>query len=238
MTETSKTADQALVLLSYVAENGPLNTAELARQLNMHRTVTHRLLATLVERGFVRRVEKGYTAGPALLHLAQFVEPALVGAARQLLAELAKEHGETFILTALQGSHEAVQIDQAVGGHHFMRVELARGFRHPLSKGASGRSILAFCADEVIAHFLGKVEDPDKLAKQLEAVRTDGYAVSHEELSDGVHGVSVPILVDKQPVGSIGVVYPAVREVSANPYAPALKKAADTIARKLRPPEA
>ncbi|WP_423458317.1 helix-turn-helix domain-containing protein [Ottowia sp. VDI28] len=63
MTEISKTADQALVLLAYVAEHGPLGTTELARRLQMHRTVVHRLLATLQGRGFIRRV--GETTCPA-----------------------------------------------------------------------------------------------------------------------------------------------------------------------------
>lgn len=234
MTEISKTADQALVLLSYIAENGALGTSELARRLNMHRSVVHRLLATLHNRGFVRRVDGGYLPGTALLHLAQFVEPELVSAARSTLNELAHAYGETFILTALQGSLEAIQIEQAVGEHHLIRVELARGFRHPLSKGASGRSILAFCDEEVIQHFLAEADDPDLLAEQLAAVRRDGFAVSRDELSPGVQGVSVPILVNRRPVASIGVVYPAVREDNTAVYAKALKKAATTIARNVR----
>ena len=234
MTEISKTADQALALLAYVAEHGPLGTTELARRLKMHRTVVHRLLATLMGRGFVRRVEAGYLPGTALLQLAQFVEPELVAAARPLLATLAQEFGETFILTARQGSHEAIQIEQAVGSHHFMRVQLTRGFRHPLFKGASGRSILAFCDAAVIEHALAQCDDPRQLEAALEQVRAQGYAVSLGELSPGVHGVSVPIVLGHQPVASIGVVYPAVRETEAASYAKALKKAATTIARALR----
>ena len=234
MPEISKTADQALALLAYVAEHGPLGTTDLARRLKMHRTVVHRLLATLMGRGFVRRVESGYLPGTALLQLAQFVEPELIAAARPILGTLAQEFGETFILTALQGSHEAIQIEQAVGGHHFMRVQLTRGFRHPLSKGASGRSILAFSDQAVIDHALQQSADPKQLDASLGEVRALGYAVSHDELSPRVHGVSVPIMLDKQPVASIGVVYPAVREEVAGTYAKALKKAASAIARAVR----
>lgn len=234
MTEISKTADQALVLLAYVAEHGPLGTTDLARRLNMHRTVVHRLLATLQGRGFVHRTQNGYVAGPAVLQIAQYVEPELVRAARSTLSALAQEFGETFILTSLQGSHEAIQIDQAVGSHHFIRVELSRGFRHPLSKGASGRSILAFSAPEVIDHFVCASDDAEVLLEQLEAVRSHGYAVSHDELCPGVHGVSVPIIVGKRAVASIGAVYPAVRAPAVTSYARALKKAAVVIARNLR----
>ncbi|WP_028603803.1 IclR family transcriptional regulator [Ottowia thiooxydans] len=234
MPEISKTADQALVLLAYIAEHGPLGTTDLARVLDMHRTVVHRLLATLQGRGFVRRVEAGYLPGTALLHLAQFVEPELIASARPILDTLAQEFGETFILTALQGSHEAIQIEQAVGGHHFMRVQLTRGFRHPLSKGASGRSILAFCEAPTVAYALQHSEDPDHLSQLLSEVRELGYAVSHDELSPGVHGVSVPIMQDKLPIASIGVVYPAVRAEAVETYVKALKKAATAIARALK----
>lgn len=236
MTEISKTADQALVLLAYVAEHGPLGTTDLARRLDMHRTVVHRLLATLQKRGFVHRVEAGYVPGATLLHLGQFVEPELIAAARPMLTALAREFGETAILTALQGGYEAIQIDQAVGDNHFMRVQLTRGFRHPLSKGASGRSILAFADEDVIQHFLAQAEEPELLAEQLATVRSQGYAVSHDELSPGVHGVSVPIVVDKKVSASVGIVYPSVREAADASYVRALKKAAATIARSMRGP--
>lgn len=238
MAEISKTADQALVLLAYVAEHGPLGPTDLARRLDMHRTVVHRLLATLQGRGFVHRVEAGYVPGAALLHLGQFVEPELIGAARPVLAGLAREFGETAILTALQGHYEAIQIDQAIGDNHFMRVQLTRGFRHPLSKGASGRSILAYADADVIGHFLAESDDPGLLRTQLESVRRDGYAVSHDELSPGVHGVSVPVMIDRQVSASIGIVYPAVRQSADAAYVRALKKAATAIARSLRAPRA
>lgn len=234
MPEISKTADQALVLLAYIAEHGPLGTTDLARLLDMHRTVVHRLLATLQGRGFVRRVEAGYLPGTALLHLAQFVEPDLIASAKPILDSLAQEFGETFILTALQGSHEAIQIEQSVGGHHFMRVQLTRGFRHPLSKGASGRSILAFCDAPSVSYALQHSEDPDHLTQLLTEVRELGYAVSHDELSPGVHGVSVPIMQGKQPIASIGVVYPSVRAETVDVYVKALKKAAVAIAKALK----
>lgn len=234
MAEISKTADQALVLLSYVAEHGPLGTTDLARRLGMHRTVVHRLLTTLQSRGFVRRVEGGYLPGTALLHLAQFVEPALLRASREMLDHLAATYGETFILTVPQGRYDAVQIEQSVGDHHFMRVELTRGFKHPLDRGASGRSILAYSESKIIDYFLAHSEDSELLRYQLEDVRRQGFSLSHNELSSGVYGVSVPILVENAPIASIGVVYPATREAAASSYARVLKKTAIEIGGKIQ----
>ncbi len=233
MPEISKTAHQALVILEHVAEHGPIGTSEIARQLKLHRTVVHRLLSTLHGRGFVRRVDEGFLPGITLLRISQYVEPELVGAARPVLEALAEQHGETFILT-IAVEDDAVQIEQCAGANHLVRVELARGFRHPLYRGASGRSILAYLPDEDVDRLLASADNAAAIRRQLAVVRRDGYATSRDELSNGVHGMSVPILQDGMPVASVGVVLPDVRADSAADLLKALQRAATQIARSLK----
>lgn len=233
MPEISKTADQALVILEYVAEHGPIGTSELARQLGLHRTVVHRLLATLHARSFVRRVPEGYLPGVTLLRISQFVEPELVAAARPVLESLASQHGETFILT-IASEDDAVQIEQCAGANHLVRVELTLGFRHPLYRGASGRSILAFLPEDEIDRLIAQADDPAAIRRQLAIVRRDGFATSRDELSEGVHGVSVPVLVQGNAIGSIGVVVPETRAEAAAELVKTLSRAATTIARSVR----
>ena len=232
MPEISKTADQTLAILEYVAEHGPAVTADIARALEMHRTIVHRSLMTLHQRGFVRRVAGGYVPGITLLRVAQAVEPALLGAARPVLERLAHAHGETFILTVRDGD-EAVQIEQAMGSRHFVRVQLARGFRHPLPNGASGRAILAFLDQATITRLVATTPAPRKLAALVAAARADGYASSHDELSAGVHGLSAPILVGGVVAGALGVVMPAMRAGQTAAFVRIIKKAAGEIARTL-----
>lgn len=226
MPETAKTADQALRVLEHVADHGPIGTTEVARGLRMHRTVVHRLLATLQGRGYVRRGDGGWLPGAAVLRVARRVEPELLSAARPVLEKLAAEHGETFILT-IADDDEAVQIDQAVGGEHFVRVELSPGFRHPLAKGASGRALLAFLAPDAVERVVGRSDDPDALRAALAEVRRTGYATSHDELSPGVQGVSVPVKAGGVAVASLGMVFPSARaEGSAAHVAPLVRAAA------------
>ena len=232
MPETAKTADQALQVLEHVAASGPQPVAALARDLKMHRTVAHRLLATLHQRGFLRRVPGGYAPGFALLRVAQRVEPELLAAARPVLSQLAREHGETFILTAADGD-DAVQIEQAVGSEHFVRVQLARGFRHSLALGASGRAILAYLPAAAVEGVVARAKEPRKLLAQLAEARRLGYAESHDELSHAVHGVSAPVLVRGEVIASLGMVMPSVRAERAAEYGRLLKKAAAQLARKL-----
>ena len=232
MPEISKTADQTLAILEHVAEHGPAVTADIARALQMHRTVVHRSLMTLHQRGFVRRVAGGYVPGITLLRVAQAVEPELLGAARPVLEQLARAYGETFILTVRDGD-EAVQIEQAIGSRHFVRVQLARGFRHPLPSGASGRAILAFLDQATIARLVATTPAPRKLAALVAAARADGHATSHDELSAGVCGISAPILVRGEVAGSLGVVMPALRADQSAKFVKIIRKAAAEVGRGL-----
>lgn len=232
MPEISKTADQVLAILEHVAECGPAATADIARALAMHRTVVHRSLMTLAQRGFVRKVAGGYLPGVTALKVAQSVEPELLGAARPVLEALARRHGETFILTVRDGD-EAVLIEQAVGNLHVVRAQLARGFRHPLPSGASGRAILAFLDAPTIARLAGSAPAPRKVAAAISAARKGGFALSHDELAAGLCGVSVPILARGAVLGALGVVMPTARASGAARYAAALRKAASGISRAM-----
>jgi DNA-binding IclR family transcriptional regulator len=233
MAETSKTVDDALRILDFLGEQGPSSPTVVARSLKMHRTVVHRALATLHRRGYVRRSEHGYVPGVSLLRVAAKVEPELLAAARPSLEKLATSYGETFLLTIADGD-EAVQLEQVVGSRHFVRIELVKGFRHPLTKGASGRAILAFLDPERITEVIGHLSNRAELELNLTKVRRDGYAISHDELSKDVYGVSAPILSGRIAVASIGVVVPSNRVELLTDLAKLMIKAGAQIGRALR----
>ena len=225
MPEISQTADQTLGVLECVAAHGPITPTELAKRLTMHRPAVHRALATLHARGFVRRIAAGYLPGVTCVSIAERVEAALLAAARPVLAMLAERHGETFILTIPDGN-DAVLAAQAVGVDHFVRIQFSPGFRHPLRAGASGRAILAFSES--------RDQVSKALAVELAKIRRQGYAVSHDELSANVHGVSVPIMRDREVVASLGVVMPSARAAEAAARARMLKTAAQGLVKAWR----
>ena len=233
MPEISKTVDQALRLLQHIGAQGATSPTDAARSLKMHRTVVHRALATLLQRGFVRRTEAGYKPGLALLWLSAKVEPELLAAARPVLEHLAATYGETFILTVPDGT-AAVQIDQVVGSKHFVRVELVRGFTHALAKGASGRAILAFQPPEQWAEAARTAPDAGALPAALKRVKRNGYAVSHDELSQGVYGLSVPLFAGRLVAGSIGIVVPSSRTAALEDMPRILTQASSKIARAMK----
>jgi len=191
--EISKTADQALVLLLAVSEHQPASAADLCRMLNMNRTVAHRLLTTLRQRGFVRRVGDDYLLGPAAIRLAGQVATTLQQAARPVMERFAAQTGETVVLQVADDGH-AVILAQVIGRRYVVRVEQNLIARHPLHLGASGRVLLAFTPAKQTRRVLAGVPEAGQVLRELGAIRTRGYALSHEELQSGVHAASAPVL--------------------------------------------
>lgn len=228
MSETSKTADQALRILTAVIERGPASAQDLARELDINRTACHRLLSTLHARGFLRKEGSSYGVGHVFLRLAQEALPALLVRARPVVQELATQHGETVLLSVVDGD-DAVAIEQAVGDGHPIRVAYPLGGRHSLATGASGRALLAYLPAEHVERVSAGVADPARLADQLAAVRRDGFCTSHDELHANVFAASVPVLSDGTPLASLAVVAPQERAAEVEQLVPDLRRAADAI---------
>ncbi|HEY3687360.1 MAG TPA: IclR family transcriptional regulator [Streptosporangiaceae bacterium] len=227
MTETSKTVDHALRLLTEIGARGPGTVAELAHRLGVPRTVAHRLLATLRDHGFVHRgPDARYALGVALFDLANQVEARLRDVAAPLLAGLAEDLDETAILTIRDGA-EAVAVDQYRAGRTMVTIDYHPGIHHPLTVAAAGLAILAWSDDAQARRAVDAVRDPAVLRTRLAAIRGRGYAQSAHEFQPGVCGVSAPIFgTAGAPIASIGIVTPAARFTSEHHFAPPVTEAA------------
>jgi len=228
--EISKTADQALTVLLAVSENRPRTAAQLARDLKMNRTVVHRLLSTLHQRGFVVRQEDGYVPGTILVRLAEHVQPELRAQGHAAMLRLANTVDESVVMHVRDGD-DAVVLDQVVSDAHVVRVEHKIGSRHPLVKGASGRAILAFLGEATIERVTRLHENSEAIKRQLEGVRQLGYALSHDELQQGVQGLAVPVLdTIGHPIASMAVLVPTTRATSLTQHTDALLEAVAELA--------
>ncbi|WP_051579678.1 IclR family transcriptional regulator [Pseudonocardia acaciae] len=232
MAEISKTADQALAALIMLSDRGPMNPAELARALELNRTVVHRLLSTLLRRGFVSRHADRYSPGAILVRMAERVQPGLRVAATPVMKDLARDIGETVVLHVAEGE-DAVVLHQVVATDNVVRVEHQIGSRHSLRLGASGRALLAFLDAPVATRVTEKADAPEALRRQLESVRELGYSLSHDELQDGVYGLAVPVLAEPagQAIASIAALAPMSRGTVLTQHTEALRAAAERIAR-------
>jgi IclR family transcriptional regulator, KDG regulon repressor len=231
--EISKTADHALSVLLEVGERGPLTPAAIARSLGMNQKVVHRLLSTLHQRGFITREENGYVPGAILVRLAEHVQPELRARGRAVMRELSDLVCETVVMHVADGN-DAVVLDQVVSDRNVVRVEHAIGSRHALVTGASGRALLAFRGQPTVDRVTRTIGDADVLRRQLEGVRQLGYALSHDELQQGVHGLAVPVLDPSgTAVASLAILVPVTRASNLLGHTDALLQASARLAQAL-----
>jgi DNA-binding IclR family transcriptional regulator len=187
------------VLAALVGAGGPLTAAELSERTGLPLSSTYRLVQSLERHGFVERRPRGTIAlGLRVLELARHVEdhlrPSLLEPALPLMQELAREHGETVLLTAPVGASSiglaSVESPQPI------RLTYARWRLAPLTRGASGKVLLAHLdygrAEDVLAAAAAEI-DAGALREELAAIRERGYAVSTGELDPGASGVAAPV---------------------------------------------
>lgn len=225
MAEISSTGDQMLQLLELVAFDGPATTATLAQNAGINRTVAHRLLATLHQRGYLVREGKTFAVGPLLSRIAaETREPAILIRARAVMQDLAQRLGETVVIHKIDGEATMV-VEQALSDAQLVRVQHREGTRHLLTLGASGRAILASQPERFITRLLAR-QGREDLAPTLEAIRAKGYASSENELQNGVVGYAVPLREAGGIVRfSLAVLIPSQRSETASALAQALQQA-------------
>ncbi|WP_067461689.1 IclR family transcriptional regulator [Actinomadura macra] len=233
--ERSRVVEQALQVLEVIGERGPMSPSEISRVTGQNRTVVHRMLATLHARGFLRQAGGTYHLGALFLKFAETIEPALRAAVREVIEGLARDTEETVVLSVPDDT-DSVAIEQVIGRAHPIRVEYELGSRRPLASGASGRAILAFAPDDVLARVLDAADHPGPLRRQLDEVRQLGYAISHDELKQGVHGIAAPVLGDDGHAGAaVSVLTPSVRAANIAGHTEALLKAVEEISQHWPP---
>lgn len=213
MSEISLTGDTMLGVLECVAAQGPISASQCARLCAINRTVAHRLLSTLARRLYVVKVAGGYVLGPAAMALSARAQPSIVSAAKPGMIRLAAAVRESVVLHGL-ADDAAVVLDQALDLTHVVVVRHNPGSRHPLLRGASGWSILAFLPEPQIARQLGTLPAAERqgASDRIAKVRQLGYAHSRDELQFGVHGLAAPICgPDGFAQASVGILVPQSR---------------------------
>src|SRR5467141_364429 len=120
-----RSVERAINILDLLAQGGWRTGAEIARELQVHRSTALRLLGTLERHALVERDPKSakYRLGRRLPQLAGVVtgELDLRSVARPVCEELAASTGETVTLDVLDGD-EIVPIEQCTASTAFVSV--------------------------------------------------------------------------------------------------------------------
>jgi len=244
-----QSVDRALDLLeALAASEGEVSITSLANRTSLHVSTVHRLLTTLLRRGYVRQnpETRAYYTGAKLATLAEgrsrFNE--LRHRARPILSALTDQTRETSNLVVLDDVM-AVYIE-TVTSPHVVRMSTTLGNRVPLHATGAGKALLAWLAPdrrdalidrtEMRAHTARTITERASLRRALEEIRERGYAIDDEEYDEGVRCVSVAVGPIGSPLAAISVSAPASRMTRqrGGELAQLLRRAASELAEEMR----
>jgi IclR family transcriptional regulator, acetate operon repressor len=236
--------ERAFTLLELMAEEGgevPLSRLAIGSGLPL--STIHRLIRTLVARGYVRQLpSRRYVLGPRLIHLGESSSRALGTWALPHLTDLVDSTGETANMAMLDGDR-VVYVAQAPS-RHSMRMFTEVGRRVlPHSTGV-GKALLANTPPDEVRAVLARtgmpaatertITTPDGFLEALAHVREVGYAMDDNEQELGVRCIAVSV-PDSPTAAAISISGPAgrVTEASTDKFVPLMHEVAEQLSKAL-----
>jgi DNA-binding IclR family transcriptional regulator len=172
----------------------------------------------------------------------------LTDIAKHELAYLQREFGFTTRLAILSG--EDIVYAEQTRGYDSPRLRFGIGDRGILYASAAGKAVLAFLDSEMLIALLHRVRvvrltaktrtRPDDIRRDLIETRARGYAISDEEVVDGIRSIGVPVLDGMgRPVAAITMLASAegCSMAQLESIAPRLQEAAARIGQKASSPQ-
>jgi IclR family transcriptional regulator, pca regulon regulatory protein len=218
----SQSVERGLAILSCFTPQRPeWGIADLADELGMSRSTTHRYALTLTELGYLARAKRRRYR--LALRVTRLGMSALAGTdltvlARPYLEELCRRTSYTVGIAVLDGP-EIVCVDRVRGLRRApgkTDLGLAAGARLPAHCTATGKLLLASLPAEALRTVLGELElskhGPNTitakraLVKTLAEIREDGIATSDEESAPGLVEIAAPVRTDPgEVVAAVGM---------------------------------
>jgi DNA-binding IclR family transcriptional regulator len=193
----STVARAAAVLEQFTGADAELGVAEIARRVGLHRSVTHRILATLTDLGLLApgSVEGMYRLGVKSLELGlSYLRHSPIDRVAGIhLTRLAQQLPELVFHVAILDATEIVY-QKSVSGPQAQWHPLTLGRRRQAYCTALGKVLLAYLSPTELEAYLSKVElrpltpstitSPDALRKELEQTRLRGWAFDDRESTE------------------------------------------------------
>ena len=244
--QNTGTVSRALLLLSTLADAGhPVTVKEVSEKMGLPPSTVHRLLQLMRAEGFVATIadSRQYTIGTELYRVAARIvsETKIPKLAQAFIEALASQFDETVIFGVYLPSRLALSFVARADGNQVLKYQIE--LHQPLSLvwGASGKAVLAFLPDEIVAKVLAsegpspteRKQPPDlgELHRILSVVRSRGYAVSEGEKLPGARGIAAPVFGPAGVIGCICLTSPKARMPHGN--IEDISRSVATAARKL-----
>lgn len=210
---TVRSIERALDILDCFSR-GPLefSLTEISKNIHLAISTTSRIVATLEKRNYLTRDEatQKYRLGSQLARIGALglTTSDLGRTALPFMRELNQIYNEGVSLYVVQDD-QRVCVERVQSTQPLRRV-INVGDRYPLTRGASGRVLLAFLPPDRRATLLAR--DPFTTEASLARVRDQGYTISMGEREAGVTSISAPVFnANLEAVAALALSGPSVR---------------------------
>jgi IclR family transcriptional regulator, pca regulon regulatory protein len=205
----SQSLERGLAILGCFTPAKPvLGIADIADELGMSRSTTHRYVITLVALGYLEQgASRKYRLGLRVtdLGMSALNSTGLREHARPYLEELRQRSSYTTSLGVLDGT-EVLYVDRARSfrrGQGQIDMGLQPGSRVPSYCTAIGKMLLAHLPEgqqrDILAEIKPSKHGPNTivakkaLRSELEQIRDAGFAVDDEEFAPGLYAIAAPV---------------------------------------------
>jgi IclR family pca regulon transcriptional regulator len=234
----SQSLERGLAILGcFTPEHPVLGIADIADELGMSRSTTHRYVTTLLALGYLEQGRsRKYRLGLRVtdLGMSALNSTGLREHVHPFLEELRERTGYTIGLAVLDGP-EILYVDRARSWRRTERdtdIGLYPGSRMPAYCTAMGKVLLAYLPDEVQRELIAQlrlerntpstITSKQGLRAELERISEDGYALNDQELRPGLQAIAVPVRDEsREVVAAVGI--------AASPEAISLAELADAL---------
>jgi len=214
----------ALRLLNLFSVDEPeLQLEDIASKLEIGQSTAYRLVHTLIEEGFIVRdpSAKSYRLAASVLALSHTImtKMQLCHLSIQILEKLAEVTSETAHIGVFK-DHQVLYLLKMDSSYPVHLLSHA-GRKNPVHCTSTGQVLLAYQSEATIEQVIHKglacytsttITDSIKLKNLLKTIRSQGYAVSQEELHEGVVSIAAPVKDSKgKVIAAVSIAGPTLR---------------------------
>lgn len=199
-------ADRLFLALEMLASEGPMGLQDISTSLSLNKSTTHRVLNSLIYMGYVMQDSSTskYRLSFKIWEIANQLLSKIdvVDSARPFIKELVSNIEETVHLVQLDGIN-CIYIDKVESYSNTIRMASNVGKSIPLYCSAVGKALLANMSNEKIKaiweqsditrHTEHTITDFTGFMKEIELIRSLGYALDNEENEKGVRCMAVAL---------------------------------------------
>jgi IclR family transcriptional regulator, pca regulon regulatory protein len=197
------------ILAAFTPTQPSLGVSELAREVGLSRSTTHRYMSTLTRLGYLQQdpASRRYRLGPRVLDLGfsaiNSMELRIISS--PYLQRLSDETGFTVNMAILDGA-DILYVERcrsSRAGQREIDLNLHVGSRLPAYCTSMGKVLLAYLPPERRAALLdglslgrrgpNTLTNRKALETELAAIRERGLALNNEELAYGLRSIAAPV---------------------------------------------